>query len=45
MRKLFIILVCFIAVVTFIRAMDNFSNVNAGTAQAISGSNSEIILK
>jgi len=44
MRKLFIILVFFIAVVTFIRALDNLGN-NMGAAPAISGNASEIINK
>ena len=33
MRKLFIILVGLIAIVTFIRAFDNFSSLNAGISK------------
>ncbi|MCL2831665.1 MAG: hypothetical protein FWD78_00710 [Treponema sp.] len=42
MRKLFIILIFFIAVVTFIRAMDNFGNVKINDVPEVSGGNTEI---
>lgn len=37
MRKLFIILIIFLAVVTFIRAFDNAESVNLGISSDISG--------
>ena len=43
MRKLFIILVVFIAVVTFIRAFDNVGNLNMESTPVISENISEVI--
>ena len=45
MRKLVIILITFIAVVTFIRAFENSGNPDIGASPVISGINSEVLVK
>jgi len=44
MRKLFILLITFLAVVTFIRAFDNAEKISIEIAPAVTESSSEIFI-